>query len=207
LGAIYASPGRGFSHPGEPHPRVAELSAKARFLAARLRVGLGVCLLIQNAGADRRAFAYDQATFCANLMECGIPDFKGKGRVAMATALGGWRWGPPLGSSKAGRILSIRNVKKRGGSLHSSAKSVCRRGVWLEVPQTDPSKHSSGPARQSPQRMGSSGRAAVLAFPVGEGRGFGKEASLSQQCDPRWLYPTTHRLLVTMCAGGHTAHL
>lgn len=31
----------------------------------------------------------------------------------MATAHGGWRWGAPLGSSKAGRILSICNLKKK----------------------------------------------------------------------------------------------
>lgn len=27
---------------------------------------------------DSQAFASDLATFCVNLMECGIPDFKGK---------------------------------------------------------------------------------------------------------------------------------
>ncbi|MXQ97305.1 hypothetical protein E5288_WYG003290 [Bos mutus] len=34
---------------------------------------------------DSQSFAYDQATFCASLMECGIPDFKGKGRLP-------WGW-------------------------------------------------------------------------------------------------------------------
>ena len=62
---------------------------------------------------DRQAFAYDQATFCANLMECGIPDFKGKERSPWQRHMGAGD-GDPLGSSKANRILSICNLKKEG---------------------------------------------------------------------------------------------
>lgn len=44
---------------------------------------------------DRQAFAYDQATFCANLMECGIPDFKGKERSPWQRHMGAGDGGSP----------------------------------------------------------------------------------------------------------------
>lgn len=86
--------------------------SKLDFLQVRLRVGLPACLLIQNVRADRRAFAYDQATFCANLMECGIPDFKGKERSSWQRHMGAGDGGLPLGAQRPGRILSICNLKK-----------------------------------------------------------------------------------------------
>lgn len=78
------------------HRRVSRLD----FLQERLREGLPACLLIQNVGADRRAFAYDQATFCANLMECGIPDFKGKERSSWQRHMGAGDGGLPLGAQR-----------------------------------------------------------------------------------------------------------
>lgn len=74
--------------------------SKLDFLQVRLRVDLLACLLIQNVGADRRAFAYDQATFCANLMECGIPDFKGKERSSWQRHMGAGDGGLPLGAQR-----------------------------------------------------------------------------------------------------------
>lgn len=97
-GANCASPCWGFSCSGLLQHL--QTTAKLDFLQVRLRVGLPACLLIQNVGADRRAFAYDQATFCANLMECGIPDFKGKERSSWQRHMGAGDGGLPLGAQR-----------------------------------------------------------------------------------------------------------
>lgn len=96
--AICASPGWGLLalESFSIYSRVSKLD----FLQVRPRVGLPACLLIQNVGADRRAFAYDQATFCANLMECGIPDFKGKERSSWQRHMGAGDGGLPLGAQR-----------------------------------------------------------------------------------------------------------
>nr|CAI9690282.1 unnamed protein product [Rangifer tarandus platyrhynchus] len=62
LGSLW---GRGAFRPSDDRRRAAEMS------------DAWSCTMFE---IDSQSFAYDQATFCVSLMECGIPDFKGKGR-------------------------------------------------------------------------------------------------------------------------------
>lgn len=81
---------------------------------------------------DRQAFAYDQATFCANLMECGIPDFKGKERSPWQRHMGAGDGESPW-ELKGQQNFKRLQLKKEEENSVNSVNDVYRNGIWLEV--------------------------------------------------------------------------
>lgn len=77
------------------HPQRLREECQCLISYSKAESGSPVCLLVQNVGADRRASASDGAARCANLMECGVPDFKGKGWLPRQPHMGAGGGGSP----------------------------------------------------------------------------------------------------------------